>query len=1448
MEEFIIDIPTWDNGNWTTTTFNSVEEFKEYILSIFKLPGQYRFNKDLLAAAKEEAFKFEKQDYYCSKPFMSKDYVDYWDFQKNKCRKGLIVKSGKESWFLTRDYYMWLNFLPIFDKEKTKFGFAKLRDAQYHMALYELLAELHYKHAAILKKRQIASEQPHSEPVLGEHGWATMGDIQPGDKLWNPDGTLTTVLHKSNNGLSDVYEFKFGDGRTTRCGIEHNWEVYDKAAKKTKVLNTKQLLEIGIFQTPVKGIKKVYNNYRFAIKLCKPLPLLNSPVPVDPYTLGALLGDGHINNKSIYISGEDEEVFKNISKSLGSDYILKTTGYLKKSITYLNRFTHDGKEYKNSKFGVNPLLRECLALGLGKSGKNTKFIPDVYKTASIEDRIALVQGLMDTDGYVNDQGNDIHFTNVNKRLIHDFTEVVRSLGIKAKVDVKQNEHGSFYRVRISGNINFELFRLTRKKERFKKRKSKNTFDKVPLMSITKLDYQEDSSCIVVDNPNHLYITRDYIVTHNSYFHAGKLINQLWFEEGVTLKIGAALKDYINDKGTWKFLDEYANFLNEHTAWYRPLNPKKVLMWQQKIEEKVNGRSRDKGLKGTIQGMSFEKDPTNSVGGPVKYFFHEEAGIAPKMDQTYEYIRPALKSGFVTTGLFIAAGSVGDLDQCGPLKDMINHPKANDIYAVETNLIDEKETIGLSGLFIPEQWSMPPYIDAFGNSLVEDALKALDEQFAEWKKELTPEQYQLRISQHPRNIKEAFATRTVSKFPQHLLSHQAERIREKEYAYEFVEIFQNGQGKPEVKTTNKIPVYEFPVSKKATDKTGAVVVWERPVENPEYGMYYASIDPVGEGRAEYVNNLIYTPYGQKRIGDVKPGEYVIGSNGLPTRVKNVYPQGKKELYRVAFDDGCSLLVCKEHLWALDSNGGERRDKHILSVEDLLNKEKYLSFTGIGRNLEKIYKTKTYFKNNKNSLKWKVPISKPIQFVKNEVPLDSYFLGLLLGDGGISQKSIRFTTADPELITYIKDILPSDITIKYLGRYDYAITTNKSRNSISKILRDLDLKGKTGIDKFIPQVYLLSSVEERLALLQGLMDTDGYCGNHGSEYYSISINLAQDVVKLVQSLGGIAKIRKKITNRKERNGVGYIYIVRVILPEPFCPFRLKRKVVLYTTPQKFSRYIKDITYEKEAEAVCLEVEAEDHLYVTEHALVTHNTTTSESLCSIYVYKRKIEVTKVNGDEVTTYVERDKVVCAWCGRYDDINTTHERLRLIIEWYNAKTLVENNISQFINYMIGMNKQKYLVRKDEMVFLKDLGSNSTVYQEYGWKNTGRLFKDHLLSYVIEYVKEAIDEETKEDGTVVKTTYGVERIPDPMLIVEMQAYEEGLNVDRLVSFAALVAYMKILESNMGLKKRIEKDDAAKKLEKSENLFKLNKSPFRHVGNSSTVYGQKIKRNAFKNLK
>ena len=733
MSEIYQDIPCWDNGTWTTVSFDSREEFSNSIAKIFSEPGKYNFN-DTSFLFNQEAVKFREQNVYCTFPFRSKDFINYWDNQKEKCRKGVFYIKDTKKWFITRDYYMWLNFLPIFDKEQQKFDFAKIRDAQYHMALYELLAELNYKHVAILKKRQIAS---------------------------------------------------------------------------------------------------------------------------------------------------------------------------------------------------------------------------------------------------------------------------------------------------------------------------------------------------------------------SYFHISKLLNQLWFESGVTLKIGASLKDYINEKGSWKFLSEYAAFLNEHTAWYRPMSPDKILMWQQKIEVRKGDRKAEVGLKGTMQGMSFEKDPTNGVGGPVKYFFHEEAGIAPKMDQTYEYMRPAMRSGLTTTGMFIAAGSVGDLSQCNPLKDMMLNPTSKDIYAIETDLIDSKGTIGLSGLFIPEQWSMPPHIDIYGNSLIEESLKALDEQFAKWKNELSPEDYQLRISQHPRNIEEAFAHRSVSIFPPHLVAAQQRRIEEKEYSYEFLDISTDENGKPTVKHSNKQPIKEFPITKKTEDKTGVLVVWERPIKDPTFGQYYASIDPVSEGK---------------------------------------------------------------------------------------------------------------------------------------------------------------------------------------------------------------------------------------------------------------------------------------------------------------------------------------------------------------------TTTSESLCSIYVMKAPVEVTKVTGTETETYIEPDKIVAAWCGRFDDLNKTHQRLELIIEWYNAWTVIENNISLFIQYMISRKKQRFLVPKSQIMFLKDLGANANVFQEYGWKNTGTLFKQHLLNYAIEYTKEELDVETKTDGTIVRTKYGIERIPDPMLLTEMREYAAGVNVDRLVSFAALVAFMRIQQSNRGYAKRVIMDDAAKNLQKSENLFKLDRSPFRHMGNNNLAKGRGFNKSAFRNLK
>jgi hypothetical protein len=421
-----------------------------------------------------------------------------------------------------------------------------------------------------------------------------------------------------------------------------------------------------------------------------------------------------------------------------------------------------------------------------------------------------------------------------------------------------------------------------------------------------------------------------------------------------------------------------------------------------------------------------------------------------------------------------------------------NPDSKDVLAVETNLVNAEGQIGECGLFIPEQWSMQPCIDEFGNSQVEKALEMILAEREVWKKTLKPEDYQLRISQKPINIEEAFAYRKVSKFPLHLVTKQLRRIEDKEYFTEYVELDRDDKGGIVTRESRKLPIMEFPISPKTENKEGVVVLYERPVKDPQFGMYYGSVDPVSEGK---------------------------------------------------------------------------------------------------------------------------------------------------------------------------------------------------------------------------------------------------------------------------------------------------------------------------------------------------------------------TTTSDSLCSIFIYKTMQEITKHKMDgTIEQHIERDKLVASWCGRFDDLNKTHQRLEMLIEYYNAWTIVENNISLFIQYMISRRKQRYLVPKSQILFLKELQSNNNVFQEYGWRNVGTIFKTNLISYAIQFLEEHLDVETKPNGEIVKTTYGIERIPDIMLLKEMAAYRDGLNVDRLVAFCALVAFAKVQESNRGYSKRVEREDS--NLDNSKKIGKLTMSPFKNMGrtNSSSITGLKATRNPFKNYK
>lgn len=389
------------------------------------------------------------------------------------------------------------------------------------------------------------------------------------------------------------------------------------------------------------------------------------------------------------------------------------------------------------------------------------------------------------------------------------------------------------------------------------------------------------------------------------------------------------------------------------------------------------------------------------------------------------------------------------------------------------------------------------------------------------------------------------------------------------------------------------------------------------------------DDMGLGKAESVDNEIFTPYGRKRIGDICVGDKVIGSNGKECNVIGVFPQGVKDLYRVTFNDGYSILVCKEHLWSVKSrsfghNTKNNRNKEsiVLSVEQMLNNDLFLEINGSKNNINKKYKFKTYYKEIGGNNKWQIPMVQPIEFNSNELKLNPYLLGLILGDGGITQKGISFTTEDVEIVNYIKSILPenSQITKNKNSKYDYRLTKKSGHtNPIIQILKELNLMGCSSHNKFIPNTYKYSSINDRLEILKGLMDTDGTCSIgkkrnfEGTEFSTVSEKLCDDIIEIVHSLGGVARKKSRITNytyKGEKKEGKKSYRVNIKLPLGMNPFKLKRKYELYNTPEKYKvgRYIKDIKFEGSGEAICISVDSPDKLYVTEHAIVTHNTTST------------------------------------------------------------------------------------------------------------------------------------------------------------------------------------------------------------------------------------------------
>ena len=362
-----------------------------------------------------------------------------------------------------------------------------------------------------------------------------------------------------------------------------------------------------------------------------------------------------------------------------------------------------------------------------------------------------------------------------------------------------------------------------------------------------------------------------------------------------------------------------------------------------------------------------------------------------------------------------------------------------------------------------------------------------------------------------------------------------------------------------------------------------------------------------GRAQPVTSQVLTPDGYRAIGELRVGDLVTGSDGRPTPVLGVYPQGRKEVFRVRAQDGASALACGEHLWHVFTASDRRRGKpgRVMQTRDMIG------------NLRTAHQRR-----------YELPLlSAPAEFPAREVAMDPYALGLLLGDGCLTTTTTpMFSTRDPELAIALEDALDG-IELREKGEGDYVLRNPEAgrggvavANPVTAILRELMLAGATSVTKFVPLDYLLNSTDVRIALLQGLLDTDGGPVTQAGrtcrlQYTTCSEVLRDDVVFLVRSLGGVAYWRCRPAAGRKPGRVGGrpvhhradAYVLDIRLPQGIEPFRLNRKRALYERDGGGdpARFIDSIEPEGEAETVCIQVAAPDSLYVTDDLLLTHNT---------------------------------------------------------------------------------------------------------------------------------------------------------------------------------------------------------------------------------------------------
>ena len=388
-------------------------------------------------------------------------------------------------------------------------------------------------------------------------GWTSMEKVSVGDKVYGSDGRLCNVVHKTPL-QSDVvmYKVTLRDGRTIDCCKDHMWKIWDKNKNHKRAetvwseLKTEDMVDnyFWVRKDSKSKLPKETKEYRYAIPVNMPLmDEDNREFALDPYVVGVLLGDGCLTQKTIKVTSIDKDLLSRFENLLPDGYQLSKPD--------------KDKDYRiiRTTSEVVPFYRLCEKIGIWGHDSHTKFIPEEYKFASYDQRLELVKGLMDTDGWSDKI--TIEYYTVSERLCDDMADMIRSLGISCRKTIKESRlnderYSDCHRLRIyTDRPIFSIARKLKYTSHEKSKAGKSKYEKVFIVGIERIENGE-GYCIQVDSDDSTYITDDYIVTHNTFILSLYcILRAMLIPNRKIVVVGAAFRQskYLHDymENIWK---------------------------------------------------------------------------------------------------------------------------------------------------------------------------------------------------------------------------------------------------------------------------------------------------------------------------------------------------------------------------------------------------------------------------------------------------------------------------------------------------------------------------------------------------------------------------------------------------------------------------------------------------------------------------------------------------------------------------------------------------------------------------------------------------------------------------------------------------------------------------------------------------------------------------------